>query len=178
MPVLVQRRLTMATGTSKKSVSKIQKKQLELRNRLWPDLDEKRLWHRKRNDGFITIPRTMPLVCKILDGLTSGRPASRPYFDLWCRSWDEAFVTISDERERAFYSGLTGQRAVYVWRERMSSLENLGFIDIKPGPRGKFNYVLLWNPHAVIEEAREKGSPNIPDVDYYALTERITEIGG
>jgi uncharacterized protein YydD (DUF2326 family) len=46
----------------------------EQRGKLWPDVDfYNYLWHRKRNDGFVTIPRTMPLIIGIIDDLTKGR---------------------------------------------------------------------------------------------------------
>lgn len=167
----------MATENSQKSGAAIQKKQLELRNQLWPGLDEALLWHRKRNNGFITIPRTMPLICRIMDGMTPGKPVSGTYLDLWCLSWDEAFVTIVDEQERAFNAGFTGQRAIYTWRERMRSLKELGFVAVQPGAKGQFHYVLLWNPHLVVRQLRDAGAPPVPDVEFNALIARMQQIG-
>ena len=114
-------------------------KRLGLRSKIWPDLDEDKLWLRTRAKGFTTIPRTLPLVLRILDSLSRGRPLSSVYLDLWARVHDECIVQISNPRERAFYSGFSGQRAVLVWRERMQKLADLGFIDAKPGANGPFS---------------------------------------
>lgn len=33
------------------------------------------IWTRKTNDGFFTVPRTMPVVMQIIDAQTKGQPA-------------------------------------------------------------------------------------------------------
>ncbi len=53
----------------------IAKKQLALREQLWPGI-EPRLWHRLANKGFATIPKTMPLLLRIMDEMTKGAPVS------------------------------------------------------------------------------------------------------
>lgn len=162
---------------SQKTAAKIQKQKLKLRSSLWPNLDETRLWIRTQRKGFTTVPRGLPLVMKIMDELSVGKPPSSAYLDLWCRARDECFVTIVDERERAFYSGFSGQRAVSAWQGRMRVLQKLQFIDVKEGPSGPFNYVLIWNPYLVIEDLRKAQTAGLSDSSYNALRARIVEVG-
>jgi hypothetical protein len=165
--------------TAKKSArtsQRIAKKQLELRTRLWPNLDSTRLWNRKNTAGFVTIPRAIPLILKTMDELSDkGKPVSKTYLDLWCRGFDECFVTVTNPMDNAFYAGFTGQRAVIQWKDRMRRLSSLGFIDAKPGSSGDYHYVLLWNPYLVINELREAG--RVSDATYNVLCDRMQQIG-
>jgi hypothetical protein len=119
---------------------KIAQRQLELRARLWPGLNESFIWQRKKHDGFTTTPRTMPLMISIMDDLSEGQPVSSTYLELWCRAFDECFVTLSKPREMAFHAGFTGHRGERTWRSRMKILADLGFIDIREGPSGPLSY--------------------------------------
>jgi len=156
---------------------KIQVRILELRNQLWPGLTDDQLWLRKKQDGFITMPRTMPLIMGIADDLAGGNPVSSTYLDLWCRAFDECMVTMSKPREMAFHSGFTGQRAEATWRGRIRKLAELGFISVKPGPSGPQSYALLWNPHKVISKLWTDKVPGLIESKYNALLERASEIG-
>jgi hypothetical protein len=106
---------------------KIAKRQLELRNRLWPDIPQDWLWSRHTHDGFTTLPKAMPLMMSIMDDLAKGQPVSSTYLELWCRTFDENFVTLSKPREIAFHSGFFGQRAERTWRARLKILSDLHF---------------------------------------------------
>jgi hypothetical protein len=156
---------------------KIAKRQLELRDRLWPHVDTKWLWHRKERNGFITIPRCMSLICAIIDDLTPGQPASGVYLDIWTRAFDENFVTLSKSREMAFHSGFVGPRSERTWKQPMKQLADLGFLDIKPGPSGPISYALIKNPYLVIKELRASGNFGVTEEKYNALVERALEIG-
>ena len=90
---------------------KIEARSLELRNQLWPELDESRIWVRQSKVGFTTIPRALPLIHLIMDNLSNGKPVSSIYFSLWSRVYDQGIVTISNPREMAFEAGFSGQRA-------------------------------------------------------------------
>ena len=104
-------------------VSKFVKKARELRARVWPEMKfEDELWHRKINDGFITVPRTMPIVLSIIDDLTKGAPASSTYFDLWCRSFDEMYVSLSKSKELAFHADLSDSARSGLGRKKFASL--------------------------------------------------------
>src|SRR5256885_16292329 len=116
-----------------KPLTKIAIRRQDLRNNLWPGEAEK-LWHRTTEDGYSTIPRTLPLVMTLIDELKGkGRDISRVYFDLWCRQMDDCFVEVTDEETFAYSSGYsTPGRNVRSWRERIEMLRELGFISIKP----------------------------------------------
>jgi hypothetical protein len=156
---------------------KIAQRQLELRAKLWPDITDGHLWLRKQHDGFTTLPKTMPLMLSIMDDLANGQPVSSTYFELWCRAFDECFVTLSKSREIAFHSGFTGQRAERTWRGRMKILSNLGFIELRSGSSGDMSYALIINPYLVIRKLHEAKHPGIREDKYNALMERATEIG-
>src|SRR6185503_15217298 len=49
----------------------IAKKQLALRDQLWSGA-QPILWDRKANKGFATIPKTMPLILRIMDEMGNG----------------------------------------------------------------------------------------------------------
>ncbi len=73
-PQFTPREVTMSIPT------KYARKIRELRAYHWPDINfKKQLWHRKRNDGFTTIPRTLPLIIGIIDDLSKGTPAGMTY---------------------------------------------------------------------------------------------------
>jgi hypothetical protein len=58
----------------------------------------------------------------------------------------------------------------------MKMLQDLGFIDIRPGLASDFQYILLYNPILIISETYQR--LNIPqDVAYEALKVRLIEIG-
>ena len=120
--------------TDKKSAKKqILEKKLELRSKLWPEIKDDDLWTHKQTDGFIPVPRVMPLVLQIMDDLANC-PVSRTYFDLWCRKFDEQFLVLNrPAREYAFFAGYSGQRGEQTWRTRMRLLAKLGFIQAERG---------------------------------------------
>jgi len=154
----------------------IAKKQLAQRELLWPGV-EPFLWHRKANKGFATIPKTMPIILQIMDGLSNGKPLSSTYLGLWCETWDNSMVNVSKHLEMAHTAGFSGQRAVYTWGGRMQLLKSLKFIDIKPGRSGDISHVIIWNPHTVIRHHREIKTPGLVEANYNALLERAVDIG-
>lgn len=160
---------------SKKRVSKIARQKLALRDGLWPGLDAAGLWDREKSDGWLSVPRAMPLLLQIMDSLSKGKPVSSTYLDLWCRTYDDAFIIANKEREMAFFSGFTGERAVRTWASRMRILKSLGFIDIKEGPSGPISYVLLLNPYHVVRSHYEAGHVN--EAFFNSLRQRVIEIG-
>jgi hypothetical protein len=160
-----------------KPPKKIAQKQLALRNRLWPGLQEGLLWHRRLSHGFTNIPRTMPLMMSIMDDLSKGKPVSAAYLDLWCRAFDESFVVLSRSREMAFHAGFDGQRGERTWRERIKILAELSFISLKEGPSGPMSYALIHNPYLVIKWHHAQKTPGLVEAKYSALLERALEIG-
>jgi len=146
----------MSAASNAKKISKGQEKAKALRDSCWPDLDDDKLWNRKLVKGFTTIPRTMPLIMNIIDSLTKNKPAGMVYFVLWCRTFDESLLAIDNPMTLAFESGFTGERALSTWKDRMRSLVELGFIDAKEGPTGAHHYVLLFNPHKVVWDLKDR----------------------
>lgn len=151
-------------------------KQLAQREAMWPGAAPW-LWHRQANKGFATIPKTMPLILQIMDGLSNGKPLSSTYLALWCDTWDNSMVNLSKPQEMAHAAGFTGQRAVYTWRTRMLLLKELFFIDIKPGKSGDISHVLIWNPHQIIRMHQQRKTPGLTEGAFNALLERALDIG-
>lgn len=164
----------MAT-INKKRLSKIARQKLKMRASLWPDLDEAQLWMREKSDGWLSVPRTMPLLLQIMDSLSKGKPVSSTYLDLWCRTYDNSFVIANKDREMAFFSGFTGARAVRTWATRIHILENLRFIDVKEGPNGPISYVLIFNPYLIVRE--HYGTGHVNKAFFNSLRQRMIEIG-
>ncbi|MEP2232721.1 MAG: hypothetical protein ABJP70_05835 [Erythrobacter sp.] len=134
------------------------------------------LWDRTERDGFATIPRTMPLILNIMDDMSGkGFPVGNTYFEMWCRLYDELFLTLNRPEEMAFYAGFSGQRALRTWKDRVKRLEKLGFVDIKSGPLGELSFAVFFNPYHVIKRAHLKGE--VIEDKYRALVIRANEIG-
>ena len=154
----------------------ILRRQIEVRGKLWPEISEEMTWNRIARDGFVTLPRAMPLIMRIMDYLAGkGIPVSQVYLDLWCRTFDEAFLQITKTEEMATYAGFSGQRAVRTWKERLSKLAELGFIDLKYGLTKEVVFALILNPYHVIAQAYAKGL--VPIEMWNALMVRAAEIG-
>lgn len=160
-----------------KKVKSANMKRVALRDTFWPDISTKMLWLRTERTGFTTIPRTMPLIGKIMDQLSGkGFPVFSTYLTLWCRVYDEAFVEIRNDREFAFESGFAGTRGKVTWRTRMRKLQELGFIDSRPGLASDLQYILIFNPIIVIAEIYSKQQLS-EDTAYTALITRLIEVG-
>jgi hypothetical protein len=164
----------MAKATSKQ-LSKIQQQKATLRKSLWPNLDEKTLWDWQTSDGWLNVPRPMPLLLQIMDRMSNGKPVSATYLDLWFRTFNDSFVVASSHRQMAFYSGFTGERAEHTWASRIRILADLGFIDVKSGPNGPISYILIRNPYLMVQRLWEAG--RVDERSYNALMERMIEIG-
>lgn len=159
----------------KKRVTAAEKKRRAIREVVWPGLDEELLWRRLESTGFITIPRTLPLIVEIINCMTKGAPAGTAYFELWCRSFDECFVDMDDEDGMAFSTGFTGQRATSTWRGRVRALQDLGFVDMQT--RGGKSYALIFNPYQVIYRHYLAKTPGLTVDHYSALEIRVAGIG-
>ena len=160
---------------TKRSRSKVARQKLALRESLWPNVSKESLWDRAISDGWLSIPRALPILNQIMDNLSKGKPVSSTYLDLWCRTFDDSFVIANKSREMAFFSGFNGERAERTWASRVRTLEELGFIMVEEGPNGAISYILILNPYKVVKELHEKGM--IPANLYNALMQRMIEIG-
>lgn len=133
------------------------------------------IWSRKRNDGYTTIPRTLPIAMQAIDAQSKGQPAGHTLFCLWARSPDHALIAIENANTFACEAGFIGERAVDTWRKRMKKLRELGFIMTKPGASGEFHYVLLLNPNAAMERMRLMAL--MQDGLYSRFIDRAVEVG-
>lgn len=167
--------MTEREDKKKRRVTAAEKKRRGIRDIIWPGLDEERLWLRQGSVGFITIPRTLPLIVEIINCMTKGAPAGSAYLELWCRSFDECYVDMDDEEGMAFTTGFSGQRAVTTWRGRIRSLQELGFIDVKA--KGGHTYALIYSPYQVIYQHHLAKTPGLTDDHYAALEIRVENIG-
>jgi hypothetical protein len=159
----------------KKQSRSLSARRKRLRDSLWPDITEDRLWLRTQRTGFTTIPRAMGLIGRIMDQLSGkGTPLIGTYLTLWCWVFDEGFVEVRNPKEFAYESGFSGPRSEGTWRSRMRKLEELGFIMTKPGVAGEFQYVLIMNPIHTIEMHYKKLKK---DHAYDALISRLVQIG-
>ena len=133
------------------------------------------LWHRKLNDGYSTIPRTLPLAMQAIDARSKGQPAGHTLLCLWIRAPDHPFLTIEAPATFAAETGFDGERAVDTWRRRMRTLRDLGFIEAKKGPTGDFHYVLLLNPNVGIEKLWR--ADKVQTILYGRFRDRLIDIG-
>lgn len=168
--------LTKVQKTKKKS--KAHRNAMKMREKMWPDLDEDTLWQRNLHDGYSSIPRTMSIMMNIIDDLAkkhTGKsvPAGKTYFGLWCRVWDENMLIIENEASYAVEAGYLGERNVSTWRKHMKTLHELGFIDVKGGAYGPYNFILLLNPYLIMKKLENKISPQ----SFNLLMQRAIEIG-
>lgn len=163
--------------TERKSNKKqILENKLALRKQLWPEIKEDDLWSHRRRDGFIPIPRVMPLVLQIMNDL-AGLPVGSTYLDLWCRKFDEQFITLNRPlKEYAFYAGFSGQRGEQTWKERIRQLAKLGFLKVEKGAHGEFSYVLIVNPLKVIQHHTEKKTAGLRKEYVNTLLDRANQV--
>ena len=98
----------------------------------------------------------MAYLINIINTLTKGQPAGMAYLTIWCRLFLPGIVALASEKQMAFESGFTGERAVDTWRKRMRHLKKLGFIDYRSGTDHDFQWVLVFNPHHVVLRLGDK----------------------
>lgn len=133
------------------------------------------LWRRKSNDGFTTVPRTLPIAMQAIDVTSKGSPAGHSLFCLWSRAPDNPLITVENPATFAAEAGFTGERLVDTWRKRMKKLRDLGFIQTKKGASGEFHFILLLNPNIAVELMRHKGL--VQDGLYGRFMERVADVG-
>lgn len=141
----------------------------------FPEVPSTLLWRRKSNDGFTTVPRTLPIAMQAIDETSKGAPAGHSLFCLWSRAPDNPLIMVEAPATFAAETGFTGERAVDTWRRRMKTLRDLEFIRNKPGPSGEFHFILLLNPNIAVERMRERKL--VQDGLYGRFRDRVAEVG-
>lgn len=159
-----------------REASAIAQKKKAMRDGLWPG-GEAHLWHRQANKGFATIPKTMPMILRIMDEMTNRAPVSSTYLTLWCSTWDDSYLTLGKPGDMAFASGFGGQRAEHTWATRVRKLHELRFIDVKAGKSGPMSNVIIWNPHLVLRWHYQQKTPGLMEASYTALLEWAYDLG-
>lgn len=152
-----------------------QTKKERMRDDLWPDAAEV-VWDYRSNQGWLNVPRFMPAILRVIDSLSSGKPVSSTYFDLWCRTYNDGFVDAARVGEMSFFSGFDGERAQRTWKSRLKILEDLGLIRTKPGASGDMSYILVLDPAPILEKLRTDGK--IQDRFWNAYQGRVAEVAG
>jgi len=147
-----------------------------LREQLWPG-SSSRIWNRKKESGFCTIPRTLGVIMTLIEQLADkGKDVSRIYFELWCRAFDDYLIEVGDAEGFAFASGLTAPgRNVRSWDERLGVLAKLGLIEVAPRGTKRHGYILLLDPHKVVKQLHDKGK--VSAEWWGAYIQRAAEIG-
>ena len=137
----------------------------------------KRIWH-KGEAGFCTIPRYLSLLCTLIRHLTKGADAARVYADLWERQYEDGFVEIYDEEDIAVACGYRGgHRGIRYWREAMTELVRLGFVEVKGKNTRKYGYVLLPHPLDVVKALQENKKIAFPSGWETVFQRRLHEVG-
>ncbi len=165
---------------ARKAASKIADKMVAQRKQLWPEIDNSLLWDSDFCNGWTIIPRTFPLIQRIMDELANGKPVSNVYLDLWCRVFEakQSFLKLAGHHdEMAYYCGYSGQRAVQTWKSRVRILNDLGFINVKSSAGSDIGHALILNPHLVIKNLRENDPNSFSERLYNAIFERALDIG-
>ncbi|MEQ9345424.1 MAG: hypothetical protein RIG26_03180 [Thalassospira sp.] len=165
----------MAVKTQRPRRKKLQDRKEELGKTIFSELKESDLWHYKKNGGFFSVPRPISIILRIIDSLSTNKRCSTVYLDLCSRTYSDFFVEIEAIEPLAFASGYTGARRLYDWKERVKTLEELGFIKIKAGEFGDISYIAIVNPYVAITKLRKAGK-KIPDDLYNALVARAHKI--
>ncbi len=149
----------------------------ERRDDLWPDIPTDRIWNRIDSDGFTTIPRTLTLIGTVADLLAGkNKRVSAVYWGLWCRVVDTTgLVNIENEYELATEAGFSGERRIYTWRDRLKILIHLKFIEVQEGPKGPYQYVLIFNPYQVLYDHWK--AKKFQKQYWISFIERADEIG-
>ena len=112
---------------------------------------------------------------RLIGDLTPKGDPSRVYLDLWFRAFDEGLVTIRDEEEMAFAAGYDGPRATRTWRDHISTLVKLGFLETKELGNRDIGHVLLLNPNLVAAKLRDQG--RVSEQWWNAFITRSNEVG-
>ncbi|GGF35594.1 hypothetical protein GCM10011321_28340 [Youhaiella tibetensis] len=161
--------------------------ELALRENIFPGAD-KRLWEKTRDQGFITIPKTMPYIVMMLNEMSEkGKPLGDIYQILWTYTWNNnGFIRLGNMRDLAFVAGFKGERGERTLRERLRSLEVLGFIELKPHGNNPTGFAFIPNPHPVIlalhkahaeaDSAKKAKLPPLREETFMAFLVRATDI--
>lgn len=146
------------------------------RDALWPDAGDV-VWQ-PATGGWARMPRTIPMIASLIDGLGGKREtAGRLFLTLWAHEFGDGLVEVNDPALLAFEAGYTTNRGERTFEERITLLEKLGFLRSKSlGPR-THGVLLLLDPHVVVQNLREKSPASVPDNWWSAFQARCRAVG-
>lgn len=121
-----------------------------LREEAWPD---EIAWLGTDDKGYFTAPRSLPVILRALSSkkVSGNKDVGPTYLELLSRHWDGGVVEMTHEEDHAFGAGYGSTKT---WRDRMLSLEQLGFIKIRPSGHRSFAQVLLVHPSLAMQGLR------------------------
>jgi hypothetical protein len=138
---------------------------------------EDAVWSRHENDGFVSVPRVLPLILVLISNLVEKGNPSRVYLDLWCRVFDEGYIEVKDEEELAYSAGYVGSRAARSWRDHILKLEELGFLRVAPKGVRRIGYILIVGPFVAVRLLRDTSPAKVEDRWWNAFVSRAQQIG-
>ncbi|SDH22140.1 hypothetical protein [Bosea robiniae] len=164
----------MATVRAVKAISKAD---TVLRDGIWKDADEK-LWKHKEAGGFVTVPKTMPYIARLMDETAKNTPLSPTYQALWSFTWsNDGFVKLGKIRDIAYAAGFNGERGIRTLRGRLKKLVALGFIRMQASGGQESGMIYIPNPHQVIIDHMATDTPVFRKETYTSFLQRAIEIG-
>lgn len=150
---------------------------IALRDSMFPNA-ALRLWGHRQTGAFVTIPKTMPFIVRILDEVTNRAPVGNVYSVLWTYTWNnDAFVKMSRAKELAYACQYTGPRGVRTLLERLAKLRELGMIETAPGTDGDISFIFLPNPHYALIKLWVDKTVHIQERSFNAFRDRATNMG-
>lgn len=151
---------------------------IALRNGMFSDA-AKRLWSHKPSGAFVTIPKTMPFIVRILDEITKGAPVGTVYSTLWTFTWtNDAFIKMGGrEKQIAYACRFTGTRGIRTLNDRLVKLRELGMIETASGDAGEISFIFLPNPHYCLYKLWLEKTVKIQTESFNAFMNRATNQG-
>lgn len=167
--------MTSRTATVDRPKNSAAIKRKEKRDGVFPDADRE-TWTAKGNKGFVPLPRTLPLIAEIANGLSTEK-AGGVYLALWFRDFGEGFIEADDPSLLAFEAGYSQSpaRAARSWNDRINILAQHGFIKTAQRGNRPNGYILLRDPYRAASELHAAGKIAKATWDY--LRNRCLEIG-
>lgn len=162
--------------TIQRKRTKADQRREQQRRLLFADVPDGDLWSHT-NQGWCWTPRTMPHILHAIRAMTKGSNAAEAYLALWCHSVSESIVEMRNKASMISAAGYSGPTSERTWKERIRKLEELGFIRVASGVHGDISTVLLLNPHKVLRDHKEKGTPGFDDKIFNCILDGIAEFG-
>ncbi len=117
------------------------------------------------------------MIASLIDMLGGKEKAGKLYVTLWAHEYGDGFVEVQDPAQVAFEAGYMTSRAERTFEERIALLEALGFLRTASNGVRAHGFLLLLDPHAVVEQLRAKDPAGVPKVWWLAFEARCAAVG-